>query len=308
MKNLVIVALFLVATANAFCQQVIAGYRVVDSGTGMYQDHKTSSGGKTLGEAKWAETGAQLVNASGVVPDLKIRSNGVDLQKIDSKNFVWMCDPSRSQWTHIRSYSVSELKQLGWWNSAVDKQELVLLEHSKDAKIMTFEKEGIVVPLKKIDCENLQYFKYTPKTTTYTVPHTKVDTVYVVLCPPKDEAVAMIEIPDSGFDPFMSGFKTVKPTVIQAPCYPAYYGSDRSHYEMRGGRWFNLSLGFWVSSNQHIQPVDKLPVGGPGAGGGDNPGGGPGGGGGDNPGGGPGGNGGDNPNGGGIPNAGWGHN
>lgn len=178
-------------------------------------------------------------------------------------------------------------------------------KEDKSWRIISGEKNGYRFALVKIEgsepCyNNLCCMLSKPAPVVHTVV-AKIDTVYVVICPPEK----LLEIPDSGFDDFMSGFKTVKPAV-SAVCGVRYIGSDRSHYEMRGGRWFNLSLGFWASNNQHIQPVPQLPVGGPGAGGGDNPGGGPGGGGGDNPGGGPGGNGGDNP-GGGAPGAGWGH-
>ena len=180
-------------------------------------------------------------------------------------------------------------------------------KEDKSWRLISGEKNGYRFALVKIEgsepCyNNLCCMLSKPAPVVQTVA--RVDTVYVVMCAPKEEAVA-IEIPDSGFDGFMSGFKTIRPAPVSCPMY---LGSDGYSYERRGDHWFNLSLGFFIGKNQHIQPVDKLPVGKPGAGGGENPGGNAGGSGGDNPGGGPGGTGGDNPNGGGIPNAGWGHN
>lgn len=109
------------------------------------------------------------------------------------------------------------------------------------------------------------------KPTTMT---TRTDTVYVVLCPEQDEPVAMIELPDSGFDQFMGSFKTAKPAVesCNIGC-PRYYGSDRSYYERRGNRMWNLSLGFWANNTHFVNQQtgqDIIPVGNDGYGSGTN--------------------------------------
>jgi len=168
---------------------------------------------------------------------------------------------------------------------------------SKTWRVIVGNKHGFCFGLVKIEGNEPCYNNICcmlSKTATIVPKKIVRDTVYVVLCPPLIEEVVQMEIPDSGFSEFMNGFKTVQPVTVACP---RFYGIDRSFCERREGRWFNLSLGFWVN-NQDIQPFAELPFGKPGAGGGDNPGGGPGGSGGDNPQG----------SGGGLGGAGWGHN